>query len=114
MSLLNKQAEKKTERDILTTENRALEKINTKRREQQNNLRKKHGEQWKKEKELIDNLNDEDLKKYIKKAQKDSVRSGMYSIKLNPYEYAIIKQALNKSNCKSSRELIIKLINKIK
>lgn len=112
MSLLNKK-NKPEIRQELTTEAAVRDKVEAEQAEKRKVIQKKHRERyladWKSEKGVIDKISGADLEAYIFSHLDNSAdpRVGLHSMKINPYELAVIKQALEVSGSRSSRELFV-------
>lgn len=113
MSLLNKSARKDTNREVLAPESEVRAKINEENRQRVMATQKKHRERyledWKQEKALIDDMDNEALRQYLSEQQERTIdpRVGLHSMKINPFEHALIKLAINVSGSRSSRELFV-------
>lgn len=112
MSLLNKK--KKTEdRQELTTEAAVRDKVEAEQAEKRKAIQKRHRERyladWKYEKAIIDGLFGSELNEYVSTHEVNAIdpRVGLHSMKINPYELAVIKQALEVTGARSSRELFV-------
>ena len=108
MSLLSKKAKSEV-REVLATEKDLLEKQREKTRSYQKEQRERHLESWKEEKSNIDALSGDLLQEYIDSNSDNAhdPRVGLHSMKINPYELAVIKRALELKGARSSRELFI-------
>lgn len=112
MSLLNKK-KKPEDRQELTTEAAVRGKVEAEQAEKRKAIQKKHRERyladWKHEKSVIDGLFGDELNEYIDSREANAVdpRVGLHSMKINPYELAVIKQALEVTGARSSRELFV-------
>lgn len=67
-----------------------------------------HKANYQSEREKIDLMNIEELKKYIKKSESNSARVGLTSIKINSHELALFKLALKITGCDSMRDLFVR------
>lgn len=109
MSLLKKKSVQLEEREPLTTESAVIAKQQNKTRKYQKQLRAKYADHWKAEKAIIDSVEDVDLSVYITEHAGNMAdhRCGIHSMKINPYELAVIKKAMEIEGSRSSRELFI-------
>lgn len=109
MSLLKKKAIQSEEREPLTTHSAVIAKQQKKTREYQKQLRAKYAEHWKAEKTIIDLAKGVELSVYINEHTDNMSdnRCGIHSMKINPYELAVIKKAMEIKESRSSRELFI-------
>lgn len=116
MSLLNKK-NKPEERQELTTEAEVRDKVEAeveaKQAEKRKAIQKKHRERyladWKYEKSVIDDLSGRELSEYVNDHELNAIdpRVGLHSMKINPYELAVVKQAMEIVGARSSRELFV-------
>ena len=115
MSLLtNKDIKESTEREELTTEGELLEKQRVATRAYQKERRDKHLSNWQDQKAFIDKLNNEELSEYLSNNENENeIRVGVHSIKVNPFEHALIKKVIDLKGFKSSRELYISICKSI-
>jgi len=111
MSLLNKTTTDENERGSLITQEDADNKSAEERREYQKKHRARHLDNWKEQKAIIDGLSGDELDLYISEAKDNRTvsdqRVGQHVLKVNPYELAIIKRAMEIKGVRSSRELFI-------
>lgn len=117
MSLLKKKAAKLGElsqpveqRGELTTEAAVIEKQRVETRAYQKEHRKKNLDAYNDEKSKVDAMSPDELTEYLSdNEQALAVRVGIHTMKVNAYEQAIIKKALELTGAKSSREQYIKM-----
>ncbi|MCD9493189.1 hypothetical protein GLP30_20655 [Photobacterium phosphoreum] len=109
MSLLKKKSSLLEEREPLTTKSAVIEEQREQTREYQKQQRAKYADYWKAEKSVIDGIGGNELNDYIVEhvANMADNRCGIHSMKINPYELAIIKKAMEIEGSRSSRELFI-------
>lgn len=98
-------------------EDNLIEKQRLKNREYQKENRKQHLSHWITEKEKVDSLSSEGVDHYLSQAigeeRQHETRVGAHTMKINPYEYALIKKAMERQGAKSSREFYIGLCRDI-
>ena len=98
-------------------EDKLIEKQRLKNREYQKENRKLHLDHWTTEKEKIDSLSSEGVDHYLSQAideeRQHKTRVGAHTMKINPYEYALIKKAMEWQGARSSREFYIGLCRDI-
>lgn len=85
-------------------------------REYQKKHRAKTLVKYSNDKKLIDSFSDDELFQFVASATADQahdVRPGIHSMKVNSYEYALIKAAAKKRGCKSSRDLLISFCKEV-
>lgn len=109
MSLLKKKSSLLEQREPLTTKSAVIEEQREQTREYQKQQRAKYADYWKAEKSVIDGIGGNELNDYIVEhvANMADNRCGIHSMKINPYELAIIKKAMEIEGSRSSRELFI-------
>lgn len=109
MSLLKKKSSLLEQREPLTTKSAVIEEQREQTREYQKQQRAKYADYWKAEKSVIDGIGGDELNDYIVEhvANMADNRCGIHSMKINPYELAIIKKAMEIEGSRSSRELFI-------
>ena len=109
MSLLKKKSSLLEQREPLTTKSAVIEEQREQTREYQKQQRAKYADYWKAEKSVIDGIGGVELNDYIVEhvANMADNRCGIHSMKINPYELAIIKKAMEIEGSRSSRELFI-------
>jgi hypothetical protein len=109
MSLIKKKYQQPEHREPLTTKSAVIEEQREQTREYQKQQRAKYADHWKAEKSVIDELNGDKLNDYIAEHADDVAdnRCGIHSMKINPYELAIIKKTMEINGSRSSRELFI-------
>ena len=109
MSLLKKKSSLLEQREPLTTKSAVIEEQREQTREYQKQQRAKYADYWKAEKSVIDGIDGNELNDYIVEhvANMADNRCGIHSMKINPYELAIIKKAMEIEGSRSSRELFI-------
>ncbi|QQX82691.1 hypothetical protein JK628_23200 (plasmid) [Shewanella sp. KX20019] len=115
----NKSSDEPKTRAGLVDESGVQERIKQESRDYQKQQRAKHLQYWNDEKAKIDGLTPEGLEQYLNdnKLNSDLARAGMHTIKINPYELALIKLAMSKKGARSSKALFVdfcKSILKIK
>ena len=115
MSLLKKKSSLSEQREPLTTKSAVIEEQREQTREYQKQQRAKYADHWKVEKSVIDDISRDELNDYIDEhvANMHDNRCGIHSMKINPYELAIIKKAMEIEGSRSSRELFINYCKKI-
>ncbi|HDM8140682.1 TPA: hypothetical protein P0E12_004972 [Vibrio harveyi] len=121
MSLLtDKNDHQPTSREPLTTKSQVEAEQRAEKAQYQRENRQKHLGKWKQEKEYIDGTYmDEDgisdLWLYLKnnKEQAHDVRVGLHSMKVNPWEYALINLAMELTGSRSSREMLVNYAKEI-
>lgn len=109
MSLLKKKSSLPEQREPLTTKSAVIEEQREQTREYQRQQRAKYADYWKAEKSVIDGIGGDELNDYIVEHADDVAdnRCGIHSMKINPYELAVIKKAMEIEGSRSSRELFI-------
>lgn len=109
MSLLKKKSSQPEKREPLTTKSAVIEEQREQTREYQRQQRAKYTDHWKAEKSVIDGIGGDQLNDYIVEHADDVAdnRCGIHSMKVNPYELAVIKKAMEIEGSRSSRELFI-------
>ena len=109
MSLLKKKSSQPEQREPLTTKSAVIEEQREQTREYQKQQRAKYADYWKAEKSVIDGIGGDQLNDYIIEHADDVAdnRCGIHSMKINPYELAVIKKAMEIEGSRSSRELFI-------
>lgn len=111
-SLINKK-KKSEDRSELTTEAAVRDKVEAELAEKRKAIQKKHRDRyladWKHEKSVIDGLSGRELNEYVNEHEGNSIdpRVGLHSMKINPYELAVVKQAMEIVGARSSRELFV-------
>ncbi|WP_104048880.1 hypothetical protein [Vibrio jasicida] len=112
MSLINKK-KKSEDRSELTTEAAVRDKVEAEQAEKRKAIQKKHRDRyladWKHEKSVIDDLSGSELSEYVNGHEGNAIdpRVGLHSMKINPYELAVVKQAMEIVGARSSRELFV-------
>lgn len=99
------------EREPLTTKTEVVDQQKAEKRQYQKQNRAKHKSAWQAEKQRIDDMTVSELKRYLKSADKAAIRAGMHSFKVNGYELALIRLAIEQSGYRGTRELILKLLD---
>lgn len=109
MSLLKKKSPQPEQREPLTTKSAVIEEQREQTREYQKQQRAKYADHWKTEKSVIDAISGNELNDYIIEHADVAAdnRCGIHSMKINPYELAVIKKAMEIEGSRSSRELFI-------
>lgn len=97
-------------REGMTTKSAVIESQKVEQRAYQKEHRSRTLATYNKEKATIDNLSSDELTQYITDNADSShnVRTGIHSMKMNSYEHAVIKKAIELTGSKSSRELYIR------
>lgn len=115
MSLLKADSKHTENREELTTERTVIENQRIKTRAYQKEHRERTVEAYREEKSIVDNLNSNDLTNYIVNNvdSQHEVRTGLHAMKINSYEHAIIKNAIELSGSRGSRELYIRLCKQV-
>ena len=115
MSLVTKNTKPTQDREELTTESAVIENQRIEARAYQKEHRARTLAAYNKEKAIIDNLSSDELTDYVTNNTDSShdVRTGLHSMKVNSYEHAIIKKAIDVTGSKGSRDLYIKLCKQI-
>ncbi|MGR6863183.1 hypothetical protein ACU5EH_24270 [Aliivibrio salmonicida] len=114
MSLLAKKTGNTTEREALSSPSEIRAQLEAEAKQKTQAIQKKNREKyladWKTEKANIDGMNSSELTDYINQTAEQAVepRVGLHSMKINPYELAVIKIAMELSGARSSRELFVK------
>jgi len=114
MSLIKNKNPQEKKRETYSSESWIMEEQRLKINAYQRNSRKAQFKTWSNEKKIIDQLHGQDLLTYIdkKEDEKNVSRIGVSVMKLNPYEFALAKYAMEKMKAKSVRDLFFKLIIK--
>ena len=112
----NKQA-KVDNREPLITVSKAKEAVKEEtrayHRERHNTVRIN----WKTEKEVVESFQKSDgLGEYLraKRHERNALRNGQHTLKVNAYEYALLLKTMEKMNCRSTREMLVQLCEKVK
>lgn len=115
MSLLTKNTKSTQERQELTTERAVVENQRIETRAYQKEHRERNLNIYNKEKAIIDTLSSDELTHYVADNADSShdVRTGLHSMKVNSYEHALIRKAIDLTSSKGSRDLYIKLCKQI-
>lgn len=100
-----------SDREPLTTKTEVINEQKAQKRQYQKANREKHKSAWQAEKLRIDNMTENELEDYLQVVDKSDVRAGMHSFKVNGYELAMIRLAIEKNGCKGTRDLILRLLN---
>lgn len=117
MNLLNPQNENKptvvedsekkaTVREALTTESAVLEKLKLERRKADKERYKQRSNDWKKIKKELDNYSYDELITYIDSCDPNDNAIATMTVRVNPYEFALIKAAGVKTR-QSMRDILL-------
>lgn len=103
------------EREPLTTESAVRDKQRKEANAYQRENRKKHLAFWNEEKAAIENMSSTELELYLDcwTSRANDTRVGLHSMKLNPYEYALLQLALKKTGARSSKDLYFEYLKKV-
>ena len=115
MSLITKNTKPTLDREELTTESALIENQRIETRAYQKAHRMRTLAAYNKEKIIIDNLSSDKLTDYVTSNTDSShdVRTGLHSMKVNSYEHAVIKKAIEVTGSKGSRDLYINLCKQL-
>ncbi|CAM3273133.1 hypothetical protein [Moritella viscosa] len=114
MSLISKKQPAKN-REQLTTESAVIESQKIEKRAYQKEHRARTLAAYNEQAAIIKELKSDNLAAYVANHSDNShdVRTGLHSMKVNAYELAVIKQAIELTGSKGSRDLYIKLCKQI-
>ena len=103
------------DREQLTTESAVLESQKVEQRAYQKEHRARTLTVYNEQAVIIKGLKFDDLATYVASHTDNAhdVRTGLHSMKVNAYELAVIKQAIEVTGSKGSRDLYVKLCKKI-